>query len=139
MPEFILDKSDASQRFDALDEFTQGYIEAMFFTDAQYEGEDECAGLTVADIAPAAWALINEECAQFQQEARTLLTLTYERDDYSPIQAGRDFWFTRNGHGVGFWDRQQLDAEGLGDKLSALCRWRSRDVYKGDDGLLHLA
>jgi hypothetical protein len=35
---------------------------------------------------------------------------------------GHDYYMTRQGHGVGFWDRKELDADGLGDKLSALCR-----------------
>ena len=30
-------------------------------------------------------------------------------------QAGQDFWLTRNGHGVGFWDRGLND---LGERLS---------------------
>jgi hypothetical protein len=58
-------------------------------------------------------------------------------EPYEAIQAGRDFWFTRNHHGVGFWDR------GLGptgDSLSAVShRFRETDVYRGDDGLIYLA
>jgi hypothetical protein len=37
---------------------------------------------------------------------------------YSEEQAGRDFWFTRQGHGVGFWDREELN----------------RDIAKREDG-----
>lgn len=137
MSEFILDTGAAAERFEALDAFTRGYIEALFFTDAS-DTDDECHGLDVADIAPEAWDKIVRDCAAFQYGAAPLLALAYDRDDYSEEQAGRDFWFTRNGHGVGFWDRDQLDAGALGDKLSALCRHESCDVYKGDDGRMYL-
>ena len=46
-------------------------------------------------------------------------------------QAGRDFWFTRCGHGVGFWDRG-LGA--TGDELSEIARkFGNRDMVLGDD------
>jgi len=32
-------------------------------------------------------------------------------DSYDDEQAGRDFWFTRQGHGVGFWDRKALEVD----------------------------
>lgn len=38
---------------------------------------------------------------------------------------GHDLWLTSQGHGVGFWDRSELDADGLGNRLSAAC-----DHYK---------
>jgi hypothetical protein len=34
-------------------------------------------------------------------------------------RAGSDYWFTRNGHGVGFWDRDLGD---VGDMLSDAAR-----------------
>ena len=49
---------------------------------------------------------------------------------------GHDFALTRNGHGVGFWDR---DSEGLprvlGEALTRVCKgFPARDLYIGDDG-----
>jgi hypothetical protein len=38
--------------------------------------------------------------------------------------AGHDLYLTSAGHGVGFWDRDCLREDGLGDQLSALCGWR---------------
>jgi hypothetical protein len=32
---------------------------------------------------------------------------------------GHDFWLTRQRHGVGYWDRKELDADELGDQLTA--------------------
>jgi len=33
-------------------------------------------------------------------------------------QAGHDFWFTRNGHGVGFWDRPEIYGEHYAEMLT---------------------
>lgn len=35
---------------------------------------------------------------------------------------GHDLWLTSQGHGAGFWDRPELDAGELGDKLTAACK-----------------
>ncbi len=110
--------------FATLDEFTQGYVEAMFFTDSapSMDSEEwrecEAAGeeipegsfpsdMGVNDLAPESLADIVADCAAFQESAAELLTQAYARE-YDAAQAGRDFWFTRNGHGVGFWDRKEL-------------------------------
>ena len=34
------------------------------------------------------------------------LTAAYEHPGYGPREAGRDLWFTRQRHGVGYWDRR---------------------------------
>ena len=161
MPEFILDHGSAetAKQFAALDSFTQGYIEAMFFTDE----ERLCEG----------WRALSMDCALFQTANAALLDEAYGRD-YDAEQAGRDFWYTRNGHGVGFWDREELkldsaeyealtaemvaagydsaawnaalakrkviQADSLGERLSTAARaFHSVDSYVGDDGKVYLA
>ena len=34
---------------------------------------------------------------------------------------GHDLWLTLLGHGAGFWDRTELDADGLGRRLTDAC------------------
>ena len=48
---------------------------------------------------------------------------------------GQDFALTRNGHGVGFWDRedQGLPNE-MGEALTELCDPGECNLYVGDDG-----
>lgn len=125
--------------YSSLDDFTQGYIEAAFFTDTgpdhAEEGLDDAS--SVAEIAPVSLAKITADCAAFQQANAALLAEAYERDGYDPASAGRDYWFTRNGHGVGFWDRTTLDAEGLGDRLTEACGRSEMYLYRGDDGLIY--
>lgn len=89
------------------------------------------------DIYPSSLARIIADCAEFEAKAADLLSQAYGNTfpartigdgslpdshrpawDYDAAAAGRDFWYTRNGHGVGFWDR---DLPGdLGDKLTEI-------------------
>lgn len=132
MPEFILEMGNAehARSFNALDGFTRGYIEALFFTDEESlcedsDGEREMPSVVFnmatlesrfdggnsfgfADLAAKTLAAIVKDCEAFQRVNSALLEAAYQRD-YDAEQAGRDFWFTRNGHGVGYWDRDQLE------------------------------
>lgn len=89
------------------------------------------------DIHPKSLETMQLDCFNFEVKARDLLQQAYGHTfperiigdgslpdshrpayDYDAKGAGRDFWFTRCGHGVGFWDR---DLPGdLGDKLTAI-------------------
>jgi len=179
MPEFTLQSTgtvhdvrapsiEALKRVDVdfcdLDAFTQGYVEALFFTSEcpQVDTEESMSAehqadmfegrtsgsipgdVGFSDLAPDSLARIIADCAAFQSDNAELLELAYSRD-YSAEQAGRDFWFTRNGHGVGFWNRDALDAPwdekakvkiSLGARLSAACGWRTKfgevNVWFGD-------
>ncbi len=145
MPEFVLDHgtAEASKNFRALDSFTRGYIEAIFFTECHGDNP-ELEHATFADVSVEMLAKIAEDCAGFQQLADADLQKAY---DYAPAsydseRAGNDFWYTRNGHGTGFWDRGlgDLCTETVGGRLSRDAESYSRcDLYRGDDGKLHLS
>ena len=114
MPEFILDHgdSDHAKLFQTLDAFTQGYIEAAFFTSTGSgdDADNDLEYATTAEIAPTALAAVVADCARWQQENAALLAQAYATG-YEPQRAGNDYWYTRNGHGVGFWDRQELEPD----------------------------
>ena len=139
MSEYVLPTGSdaAADRFAGLPDFVAGYIEAMFFTEANPDSED-LAEASLEDLAPEAWDTIVADCEAWQAENACLLKQAYDRD-YDEEQAGRDYWFTRNGHGVGFWDRGALMAEGLGDRLSDAAGRSERYLYRGDDGLIYYA
>lgn len=141
MPEFILDMGspEGARAYAGLDDFTQGCIEAAFFTDTGPDQEADGLGddASVAEIAPISLAKITADCMAFQQANAALLAQAYDRTGYDPASAGRDYWFTRNGHGAGFWDRETLDAAGLGDRLSEACGRSEMYLYRGDDGLIY--
>jgi hypothetical protein len=139
MPKFILDKSfpETAKRFDEQSSFVQGYIEAMFFTEC-HSDNPELEHMTIADLSEEAWKSIVKDCDAFKYSCPNMLALAYQQNDYDEVQAGRDFWYTRNGHGVGFWDREQLKTNGLGQALSnAAKRFSEANLYLGDDGSLH--
>ena len=133
MPRFQLNSDD---RYDKLDAFTQGYIEAAFFTDTGYPENEDLEDADTSEIAPDALTKVIADCANWQEKNAELLQLAYDRD-YEPVQAGRDYWLTRNSHGAGFWEREELEADSLGDKLSDACRYSSVNMYRGDDGLIY--
>ncbi len=55
-----------------------------------------------------------------------------------PEQVGTDLWFTRNGHGAGFWDRKYLEKEQQ-EKLTQISKsMKEAWDYVGDDGKIHI-
>lgn len=141
MPEFILEGRDHAARAES--EFVLGFIEAMFFTEssnvyaAEWFDESDHDGslpgdVGYTDIHPDSLAAIRSDCEAWQKANAKLLRRAYRRSDYDAAQAGRDYWFTRNGHGVGFWDRQALASHALGESLSAACRYREVNPFFGD-------
>ena len=138
-----------------LDPFTQGYIEAMFFTgvegpESDYKDGDfvEANATGFSDLAPEALASSIEDCRWFQGEpGKTTAWRRFQAlADGVPAkvawpdttQAGRDFWYTRNGHGCGFWDGGWPEpyATALTDAAKA---FGPVDVYLGDDGKVHIS
>lgn len=90
--------------------FLRGYIEAALFTT-----DDNCPGGCdyaecgradeLAQQLPAWWIKeADEACCAFQEANAALLEKAGDGE-----QNGRDFWFTRNRDGVGFWDRGYPD------------------------------
>lgn len=145
MPQFKLDHGDrdGAAWFKSLDSFTQGYVEAMFFT-----ADDDLKDKTVADLSAEARQEIRAQCDDFQKANEAMLSAAYATDEYDAGQAGRDFWFTRNRHGVGYWGRSKiahlkLTPEAPDDIGAALTDAAhgcgETDLYEGDDGTLYLA
>lgn len=120
MPQFVLNTSPPHHAYDSLDSFAQSYVEAMFFTngDCGDEREDILNELGVGRLTRKACEAIAADCKAFQEANAELLRQACERDGYDEERAAHDFWYTRQGHGVGYWDRGQLDADGLGAALT---------------------
>lgn len=115
MPEFCLN-DDKPLRM--LSDFEEGYIEAMFFTNGDIGDEREhlLNELGTRRLTNKALASIKEDCAAFLASPiqlnnafpHTAEEVITAQSNYDLAQAGRDFWFTRQGHGVGFWSRDEL-------------------------------
>lgn len=84
---------------------------------------------------------ISSDCAAFVAKLmETDLPDTLGGIDYSDARLGHDFWLTRNHHGAGFWDREELDfrpepeARNVGEWLTEIAKtFPVLNVYKGDD------
>lgn len=167
MPEYIMPTDHAKDMpsFDRLPAFVQGYLEAAFFTEHnerydrdEWDSEEAQEAVregTVsgsipkdagyADMTEAVLTEVMEDCKAFEEYAADLLAMAYGDDGhpdrgYDEAQAGRDFWYTRNGHGVGFWDRKELTEGGLGDRLAKRARKQGNvDAYWGDDGKVYFS
>lgn len=104
-----------------IDDFTQAYIQALFFTlDTE---------ITTHELADETIDRIKKDCEKFQKEAGDIIT-------YNEKQAGHDFWLTRNHHGAGFWDGDwEKQAENI---LMEICKQFSENTcYLGDNNLIY--
>lgn len=81
--------TDNETRFAA---FFGGYIEALYFTES---GPD-------SELDPGFKADQRADCLRFWAQAWAYIPEGVE------VQAGHDFWFSRNGDGTGFWDRDDV-------------------------------
>jgi len=159
--QFHLATDGANGAWAALDAFTQGYIEALFFTECEtmaaeaaerHGSERHARELGFADLAPEALARIIEDCERFQhaqlkiQQGRqifgrrqiTTAVLSVLRGPDLCIKGGRDFWYTRNGHGCGFWDGDW--PEPYASELTAAAKaFGEVDAYLGYDGKVYLS
>lgn len=130
MPQFTMPLETAKQTaaFQSLPEFTQGYLEAAFFT------IDE--ELTFGHLHKSTLASFSKDCDAFVSAHSHLIQSACEVEpSYSERRAGHDFWYTRNGHGTGFWDR---GLHQIGRDLSDAAKtFPEVNLYQGDDGKLH--
>lgn len=138
MPEFQLDYGgrDGGDWFRSLDSFTQGYVEAMFFTSTGSGDDGELETATVSDLSPSARAEIIEDCKAFQKTSAYIGWLESD-PEMGEDCAGRDFWYTRNGHGVGFWE----ESRGYGvysEPLDTAAKAAGEiNLCRGDDGFIY--
>lgn len=120
---------------DALDPFTRGYLEACLFSSNDESddssGEPLDRNYSIADFAPEAIEMAKRDCARFQQEN------AYELAGFDETSAGGDFWFTRVGHGVGFWDGDYPEPQAT--SLTKACK-KFGELWPtvGDDGQIYL-
>lgn len=138
MPEFILNAPDrAAHPFYALDEFARAYVEAMFFTncDSGDERENLANELGVERLTRASVAAIKEDCDAFQADAAALILATLAHGKLDLRGIAHDFWFTRQGHGVGFWEGESRGYPGeIGDELGRIAKAAGEvytEIYRG--------
>jgi hypothetical protein len=148
-----------------LDTFTYAYLTCALWStddnsDPETGGEPFNRNYTLDDVHPDTLRKMVEDCNAFRSMEWNFLkadapgnsikrTIAVEKllrlaerignakgDTYAGDERnGHDFWLTREGHGVGFWDR------GYGRVGSILTDAASSfggfNLYLGDDGMIH--
>ncbi|MFY9292808.1 MAG: hypothetical protein WAP03_19255 [Methylorubrum rhodinum] len=123
-----------------LDDMLQGYIACALWS-SHDNSDPETGGDPLDDnygpehITPDTLAILREDCTAF-------LSTVGEHVAAGPgdaSQAGHDFWLTRNGHGTGFWDRDDnVWPQPARDALDTHARtYGELHLYVGDDGMIH--
>lgn len=115
----------------------QAYIECALWASTDEStpegGEPMDANYSASDLAPETLAEMASDCAEFERDNEADIGCQWE-------QAGHDLWLTRNGHGVGFWDRDD-NTYGTPEaraRLNAAAKaMGARTLYVGDDGLIY--
>lgn len=109
------------------------YIEAFYFADTGEEGQPS----KEAELAPGTLEQIKSDVELFLSYAPMIKINGL--GSWTWDQVGHDLYFTRQGHGTGFWDK----ADTYGSKLitEQLTRIAEHlghvDYYQGDDGLIY--
>lgn len=103
-------------------------VEAAFFTD----GEELDP---VAELAPESKDLLKKDFNKFVSDNILIVAEATQKDSgYHAENLAHDFWLTRNHHGAGFWDRDQLKSYGIADALTeAASKFREVSLVTGDD------
>jgi len=118
--------------------FFAGYIEALYFANSATNCNGETVEyITGVDMTEDALDECRQDCAQFLELAGAKVDLAIAgSDEYTHTMAGRDFWFSRQGHGVGFWDR---GLGLLGDDLHKVAElFGEKHLYINERGLLEV-
>jgi hypothetical protein len=130
-----------------LDSFTRAYLVAALWTfdDDAPSGDYESSGrieILLPQIAPESIESAAQDCARFLDYNRARIETALLNEE----QAGHDFWLSRNGNGSGFFERA-YDIGRSDPAVVAACnelqddarKWGESDLYRGDDGKLHLS
>jgi hypothetical protein len=87
--------------------FYRAYIEAALWSSNTEDGT--ALDQIDAELEDTTQAAMRRDCQRFYAANQHLMN--------DPAQGGHDFWLTRNHHGTGFWDRDNLP-EDVGEALT---------------------
>lgn len=122
-----------------LNKFTRQFLETALWAEHDHDGSDNPEPLdknySITDFAEETVLKLKADCDSFCEANRELLNEVSDTFHVNDEQHGHDFWLTRNGHGVGFWDRGYGE---LGKELSDKCElYKPIDLEVGDDGKIY--
>ena len=112
------------------------YLAAALWTGTDDEGNPLDDNFTVRDFADEARRSARSDLEAFWFEASFVIdVLTHDGQEVpEPSNWPHDFWLNRNGHGTGFWDKEERYGAAA-EVLSVIAKRAGEvDVYVGDNG-----
>jgi hypothetical protein len=109
------------------------YIEAFYFADTGEDGQPN----NDAELAESTLNSIKNDVEIFLSYAP--MNKINGLGDWTWDLVGHDLYFTRQGHGVGFWDKPDTYGSKLvAEQLTRIAEHLGQvDYYQGDDGLIY--
>lgn len=107
------------------DEMLNAYLDTALWTE-ELDGDFDRD-----DIDPKSKEDAKKDCDLFKSMIKDII------NELDLSQIGHDFWLTRNGHGAGFWDgdyENSIETE----LMKATKNFKTKDIYKGDDGKIYI-
>jgi len=119
-------------------QFVDHYIQAALWSSV--DDHDRPLDDHNYELAEETKRKLYDHCVEFLKVANDEIISNRENFPSAKImyqQAGHDFWLTRCGHGVGFWDRPEFWGEN--ETLSDISeKFGNVDLYIGDDNLIYV-
>jgi hypothetical protein len=91
-----------------INKILDSYLETALWTE---EENENTTGLTIYDIDEKSKETALNDINEFVSKAGNLL------DNVSENKIGHNFWLSRNGHGAGFFDEEEIESQEIRDKL----------------------
>jgi hypothetical protein len=114
--------------------FELGYMECLEWTECHSDNPE----MMHADLSDDARTHCVDACRAFQADNAKTLDFAYACD-YSEHRAGFDYWLSRNGHGTGYFDRDELPDD-ICEALQHAARLTGEVwAYLGDDGEIYVS
>ncbi len=124
----VLDEGKASKKM------VDAYLTCALWSSNDDDGNPIDDDHDIRDVSRDSRKKAEKDCADFMRKAEKYFDDDDTADDE---QIGHDFWLTRNGHGAGFWDRDNLYKNG--DDLTKVAeKFGEKYVYVGDDGKVEI-
>ena len=121
-----------------LDNMMEAYVEAALWSTNESEeqgGEPLDANYSASDVEDVTLQAMRADCEKFARENESLLRAHFQSQQWGLwAMAGHDFWLTRNRHGVGFWDREEVWGASKDALTEAADAFGEVWIYVGDDG-----
>lgn len=111
-------------------EMTKHYLIAALWSSTGDNEDPLDQNYGIEDIAQKSVEQAEKDCLSFLSAYKNIIGTNYE-------QAGHDFWFTRNGYGVGFWESDRPWEEHGRRLTSAAYAFRELTPVVGDDGKIY--